>query len=312
MRLSDAMQAHLAGGVTTLCRAWAITRRDGVQFGFTDHDCTLNFNGLQFKAQTGLSASQLEQATGLSVDNAEALGLLRDSAVREADIVAGRFDGAEVLCWLVNWADVQSRALLFRGQIGEIERSGGAFRAELRGLTDQLNDPFGRAFHAASDVAISSARARALGGVDLDTAGYVCEHPVLAVNGLAGNGLAGTGLSDLTFADLGGFEPGWFSRGRLTVLDGAAAGLQAPIKADELHEAGGARHRRVTLWQPLGAAVAVGDLCRLEVGDDRRFETWRLKFNNAVNFQGFPDIPGEDWLMAHPAQSGTLDGGSRR
>ena len=75
----------------------------------------------------------MQQSTGLSVDNTEALGALSDAAIREADIEAGRYDGAEVRAWLVNWADVSARQLQFRGSIGELRRAGGAFEAELRG-----------------------------------------------------------------------------------------------------------------------------------------------------------------------------------
>jgi len=35
-----------------------------------------------------------------------------------------------------------------------------------------------------------------------------------------------------------------------------------------------------------------------------------LKFNNLINFQGFPGIPGEDWLMSVPRTGGVNDGGS--
>jgi uncharacterized phage protein (TIGR02218 family) len=100
--ISDSFQAHLRTGVTTLCRCWAIWRSDDVTFGFTDHDCDLSFEGITFRADTGLSASALQQSTGLSVDNTEALGLLSAASVTEADIDAGRFDGAEVRAWLVN------------------------------------------------------------------------------------------------------------------------------------------------------------------------------------------------------------------
>ena len=34
----EALRARLATGVTTLVHAWRIARRDGVTFGFTDHD----------------------------------------------------------------------------------------------------------------------------------------------------------------------------------------------------------------------------------------------------------------------------------
>ena len=97
------LAAHLAGGLTTLCHAWAVTRTDGALFGFTDHDRDLAFDGITFRADSGLSARALQQGTGLSVDNTEALGLLSDAGLSEVDIVAGRFDVAEVRCWRVNW-----------------------------------------------------------------------------------------------------------------------------------------------------------------------------------------------------------------
>ena len=50
---------HLAGGLTTLCHAWAVTRTDAVVFGFTDHDLDLAFDGITFKADSGLSARAL-------------------------------------------------------------------------------------------------------------------------------------------------------------------------------------------------------------------------------------------------------------
>merc|ERR1711965_692796 len=121
------LHAHLATGSTTVSRCWAVTRADGTRYGFTDHDVDLVFEGLRFRADTGLSALALQQATGLSVDNTEAMGALSDDALSEADIDAGRFDGAEVVSWMVNWQDVTQRKVLFRGSIGEIRRTGGAF-----------------------------------------------------------------------------------------------------------------------------------------------------------------------------------------
>ena len=55
-----------------------------------------------------------------------------------------------------------------------------------------------------------------------------------------------------------------------------------------------------------------GDGLRLIAGCDKRGETCRLKFNNYLNFQGFPDIPGDDWTISDPSRAGRLDGGSRR
>ena len=71
-----------------------------------------------------------------------------------------------------------------------------------------------------------------------------------------------------------------------------------------------AGRRDVELWEPLRAAVAGGDEVLLQAGCDRRMETCRAKFNNLLNFRGFPHIPGEDWLMTSPAGGTANNGGS--
>lgn len=40
---NEALKAHIESGLTTIAHCWAISRTDGVEFGFTDHDSTLMF-----------------------------------------------------------------------------------------------------------------------------------------------------------------------------------------------------------------------------------------------------------------------------
>ncbi|MBR9843293.1 MAG: DUF2163 domain-containing protein [Rhodobacteraceae bacterium] len=292
--MSD-LEAHLATGLTTVARCWGIERSDGARFGFTDHDCDLSFEGFTFRADSGLTALALSQTTGLAVDNTEGLGALSDVAISEADIEAGRFDGAEVLCWLVNWADVAARRVLFRGEIGELHRADGAFRAELRGLSTALNQPMGRAYQKTM-----AAGAPDLGfGFDPDTAGY---HELRDVEEVEEGRL-------FRFSDMAGFEEGWFTHGRLRLLSGDAIGLVGAIKRDETLPDG---RREIALWEPIRAEIAPGDALRLDAGFDGRFETCRLKFASAADFRGFPDIPGEDWLTSYPSAGGSHTGGSLR
>ncbi len=288
------LKAHLATGLTTTCRCWAVVRQDGLRMGFTDHDCALGFDGYEFRAETGLSARALQQTTGLSVDNTEALGVLRDGAITETDIEAGRYDEAQVLAWLVNWRNVEERQLQFRGTIGEIKRAGGAFEAELRGLTERLNVPLGRVFQKPCSAVLGD---RAC-GFDMSLPGYASERAVETVEA----------RRVFRFAALDGFAPDWFRHGVLRVLSGPASGLSGMIKRDHSD----AKGRSVELWQPLRAEIRTGDLLRLEAGCDKRAGTCRLKFDNFLNFQGFPDIPGDDWSITDPSRSAALDGGSRR
>lgn len=292
MTFPSNLEAHLQTGVTTLCRCWSVERRDGVVLGFTDHDLDIEFENTLFRANTGLTARALQQSTGLSVDNTEAVGALSHDAVTEADIQAGRYDDADVRAWLVNWNDVNVRHLQFRGTLGEIQSAGGSFQAELRGLTATLNQPQGRVYQTPCPAILGDKNC----SFDLETPGYFTERPVVRVE----EGRI------FQFDELAGFDARWFERGRLRVKSGAAKGLIGIVKNDRQQDG----VRSIELWETLRAEIQVGDIIRLEAGCDKRAETCKLKFHNFLNFRGFPDIPGEDWLTSYPVKSGVNDGGS--
>ncbi|WP_041527541.1 DUF2163 domain-containing protein [Paracoccus aminophilus] len=267
-----------------MARAWSVTRKDGLVLGFTDHDRPLVFGGLRFRPDTGLSARAVVQGAGLSVDNTEAIGLLSDDAITEIDLMAGRWDGAEVRLWELDWAQLADRRLVFRGHLGEISRAGAGFRAELRGLSEPLNRPQGRVYHPRCSAALGDRLCK----VDLDRPGYFAEGRVVSDD---------EGLR-FQLDGIEAQEPGWFERGQLLVLSGPAEGLSGVIKNDL---APGVTRRDVELWAALGIRPEAGDRIRLIAGCDKRAETCRLKFANHLNFRGFPHLPAEDWLIAPQA-----------
>jgi uncharacterized phage protein (TIGR02218 family) len=291
------LQDHLATGATTIARAFAITRADGVVLGFTDHDRDLSFDGITFAADTSVSAQALEQVTGLAVDNSEAFGALSDAGLTEADIIAGRYDNAALRIWQVNWADPDQRALIFRGTLGEMTRAGGAFRVELRGLSEALNTSGGRVIHAGCSALLGDSAC----GFDLSIPGYRIDLPLLAADGAV-----------LRFAAVE-VLPAWLAHGRVQVLTGAGAGLAGVIRDNRVIAATPTTQalHQVTLWQAISAPLAAGDLLRLEAGCDKSADTCRVKFNNFINFRGFPHVPGEDWLTAYPKQGQPNTGGRR-
>lgn len=289
----DEFLAHLASGVTTLARAWRVVRRDGVRYGFTDHDRDIVLEGAVFKASSGLAAKALQSTTGLAVDNTEAVGALSDAGIDEADLIAGRFDGAAVTIWQLNWANPAQHMIEFHGTFGEVTRAGGAFKVDLRGQTEALNAPQGRVYQGGCDAALGGAACK----VDLAAPSL---RAVMTVQSLSAGG-------EITLAGAAGQASGWFAQGRFGVLSGAAAGLTGMIKRDIAMQSGA---RTVSLWQSLGAQLGPGDSVQIEVGCDRTSATCKAKFNNLINFQGFPHIPGEDWQISYPSQNQPKDGGS--
>jgi len=287
-----ALQAKLDSGVTTLCHCWKLTRRDEVVQGFTDHDDDLVIDGVTYRAGTGFTSSEATSRFDLSVDGAEIAGALSDDALAESDLAAGRYDAANVETWLVDWSDVVLRVLTARATLGEVRREGQAFSAELRGLADSLSQASGRLFTARCSADLGDARCK----FDLAAAGLQGEGTVMSIDS----------TSTIVAAGLDGFSDGVFTGGKLNWTSGANNALSVEIKEHRTV----AGHARLSLWQAMPEIIASGDEFVVIAGCDKRLATCRERFNNVVNFRGFPQIPGNDFVIASPDAGGGNDGGS--
>jgi uncharacterized phage protein (TIGR02218 family) len=283
MKTLDAgIAAHLAGGATTLATCWKIARGDGVVLGFTDHDEGLSFEGVEFAPAHGLDGSEAVGKLGAQVDTAEVVGVLSSDAIAEDDILLGRFDGAEVETWRVNWRDVAQRYVARRATIGEIVREDGVFRAELRSGQAALNVPKGRVYQGLCDAELGDARC----GVDLGADAYRTEAVVAEV----------LDRFRLRIEGMDGFAEGWFAFGMAAWSSGKRAGLRDRVVTAE--RLGGADV--LGFAAPVGDWVIEGEALVLTAGCDRRFATCAARFGNAVNFRGFPHIPGSDFVLRYP------------
>lgn len=279
--LSPEFQAHLDSGVTTLCWCWRLTRRDGVQIGFTDHDRDLSFDGTTFEAAAGFTATEMKHSVGLGVDDLEVESALTSDRLREDDLAAGLYDDARAEIFRVNWNDPEQRVLMRAGSLGKVSRSGATFRTEVRGLAHYLQQPNGRLFQFTCDADLGDSRCK----IDLASSAYQGAGTITAV------------LTPRTFeiAGLESYAEGWFSRGLLSFLSGANAGRSVEIRA----------HRRrsgatvVELWQEPSQAVQVGDEVEIKAGCDKQLATCRDKFANVTNFRGFPHMPGNDFVTSY-------------
>jgi len=291
--LGTDLAAHLAGGVTTLATCWKIVRTDGAVLGFTDHDRALAFDGVSFAPETGADGAMLQSSADLSVDNTEIAGALSSEALSAADLASGRYDGASVEIWRVNWADPGARALIKRGVIGEVTREGARFRAEVRGQSAALDRTTGRIFQRSCDAVLGDARC----GVDLGLSVHRGAGTVIAV------------LDDQRFlaSGLGAFARGWFAHGALLWTAGANAGTRGHVKAHDRNADADA----LSLWLPSGRAIAAGDAFTVTAGCDKRPQTCAEKFANLINFRGFHLMPGDDFAVSYPLKSEKNDGGRR-
>lgn len=296
-QVPEDLAAHLAGGATTLAHVWLVTRKDGQRLGFTDHDRPLTVDGVVCTPENGLDPSLLSSGPELSIGGGEVRGALSASGLNETDLALGLWDGAEVAVWRVNWAAPEQAMCLRLAHIGEVARAGQAFTAELRSLSHLLDVPKGRVFSAFCDADLGDARCKVATG---DPA-FTVEATVMDAD-TAGR---------LTLSGLTGFASGWFTGGSMEVLSGALTGFRSEVADHQVSGLTGAVE--IAPWQAPPGKLQEGDGVKLVAGCDKRFATCSGKFSNTLNFQGFPHMPGNDFVLSYPLRnSGENDGSPLR
>jgi len=285
--LHDCIRADLEAGASTLCWCWRVTRRDGAAFGFTDHDGPLVVDGLEHEPMSGFSPGERTASLGGDAGEASVFGALDDARITAADLDAGVWDGAEVRLKRVDWRHPDRNAQVARGEIISVSRRGDAFEADIAGLSARLERRIGRSLGRACDAALGDARC----GKDITSAPFRRDAVVTAVT-QDGVEVDAPGASEAS---------GWFEGGRITW-----SSVSAVIRGDM--KSGAAR--LLTLGRS-DVAPSLGEAVTLIAGCDKQPGTCAAKFNNLLNFRGFPHMPGNDLLQRRAAAEPVRDGGSR-
>lgn len=270
------MAGFLANELTSFALCWRLERRDGVALGFTSHDRDLTVEGLIYRASPGIAPSAIEDAAIGEASAFEVAGAVSAASLSDADLRAGRWDGARMRLLAVDWHEPSRFVQLARGELGGVTVRKGAFTADVKGAGAVLDRPV---------IEETSPECRAeLGDVRCRVA--------LAARTAVARIVSVTGAS----VTLDRAEPvanGW-GWGRLRWLDGRNGGLTQAVLAS----AG----TTLTLAAPPRFAVMPGTRAELVEGCDKSFETCRTRFANAVNFRGEPHLPGLDLLTRYPGE----------
>lgn len=264
----------LEGPLTTMALCWRIERRDGVTIGLTAHDRDLEVAGLVHRAAPGMTPSAIRRGDPMEADSMDVTGPLTHAAIGEADLLAGRWDGARVVLFAVDWSAPGEPLVLGEGTLGAIETGDGGFTAELRGAGAALDRAVVEETSPGCRAELGDRRCR------VAMAGRRRFARVLAVEDVQ--------------VTVDAVEPvgNPYGAGRLRWFGGTNAGLESAVAASE--------GTRIVLERPAAFVVAAGALVELIEGCDKRLETCRDRFANAANFRGEPYLPGIDLLTRYP------------
>jgi uncharacterized phage protein (TIGR02218 family) len=262
--------------LTNFALCWRVERRDGVALGFTVHDRDLFVDGFRYSAAPGIAPSAIETGDPLDADALEIAGALTADAINEADLRAGRWNGAGVQLLAADWSDTSQAVQLLAGELGAVSLTPAGYSVELKGPGTALDRPVVEETSPLCRAALGDKRCR------IDMAGRTIIAVVLAA------------ADDVLTLDTGEPVAGGWAGGSVRWLDGANGGLRSGVLASEGDS--------LMLSEPPVFAVEPGTRIEIVEGCDKRFATCRERFGNAANFRGEPHLPGIDLLTRYPGE----------
>lgn len=279
--ISAALEAHIAGTVTTLCYCWKLTRTDGVVMGFTSCGEDIpDFEGVAYKASLGFVRS----AFGASIDSAgssqEIQGFLDEFGITAEALRAGVYDFAELRVFKLNWRNTaQGSMRLGRTRFGPVSIQDGMFVVTLMNMVSQLNQrAVTQAYAPDCRTDLGSSRCRK------DLTDFTDTGEVTSV--ASRKAFTGT-LSTARATD-------FHSEGRIRFDTGANAGrpwLDVLLYASP---------DSFTLFLDSPYPIAIADQYTIVAGCDRTKPTCIAKFDNLVNFQAEDFLAGVDSMLETP------------
>lgn len=272
--ISPQLRDHLNGSVITVATLWRIQRLDGRIFTFTDHDQPITYIGEEYEAATGYSPSAIRSSAALDVDNMEVDGVITSATITDEDLLAGLWDFAAFKISRVNYRDLSMGEEVLRvGTIGNVKTGKSSFNAELRGITQPLQQATGRIYQVPCDADLGDNRCK------VNLADFTVTGTVTSVT------------NQSIFEDSGrGEANGYFAFGLLTFTSGDNEHFQMEVKEFQ----GG----QIKLQQAMPQPIQVGDTYSVYAGCDKSLGTCINKFTNVINHRGFPHVPGMDRMAS--------------
>jgi uncharacterized phage protein (TIGR02218 family) len=290
--IPTALNAKLSEGVTNLALAWRLTRSDGVIVGLTQHDRDFQFDGTLFKAASSFTSADHERELGLGPDRTAISGALNANTISEADLKLGRWDGAKIEAFWVDWTNPADFIAMWCGLIAGANWRGSAFELDVVGQEAALNQEIGQVYARTCNARFGDGRC----GVDLDVPAHRIVATLISVSS----------DRDVAIAAPAGKLVADFQGGTILITNGPASGWTSGIHSITPSPTGW----EIAITRPFPVMPVVGNAVLIQAGCDKTFATCKSRFANHLNFRGQPHMPGDDVAFGGPAATGN-NGGKR-
>jgi uncharacterized phage protein (TIGR02218 family) len=268
------------------CYKITLVKLSNQTFRFTDHtEPLVLFDEAEYKAMNGMDSTAVRKEAGTADTNQEATGIISDSDITYDMLQSGSFNGAQIDEYLVDWRQPFVGPIdHVRYFVREVSFDGVSWTADMTGITYGLSQPTG------------------------DTWGPMCRVPLFSQGFLAGK----CNLAAAPFAENATIDSttdprqafiitpsnslwqvsNYGNDGTCEIKTGPNAGFTTSIKT---YVSSGPSQYVVTLQQRTPSDLTAADAVYLLPGCDHVLTgDCQTKFDNAINFQGEPYIPGGD------------------
>jgi uncharacterized phage protein (TIGR02218 family) len=278
--ISSQLQSEIESG--NICILSKITRTDGVIVAYTDHDRPLTVDGITYQAGAGVTRVSLSAKANQEVSSQSSESAWVQD-ISESEVERGVFDNAKVDFYWCSWRHPEYGTLLiFSGNVGIITWSQEGFVVDIQNTVKILD--------------------RAMGTIISPH----CRHKLGSTGNINIPGLCGVNLTGYTFSGtvssiltnrrkfiLSGTAStkanAYFSSGTLHWTSGANNGFISDIKVHTVDSYGS----NVEFYIPTIWDIQAGDTFTVIAGCDKTLGTCKDKFNNVINFGGFPHLQPE-------------------
>lgn len=259
-----------------VCRYVLITFTDGSTAAITNHDRSFTLDADEYVPSPNLSAIQMLQTSGTQVSTQKVFSTWFEGIFNPEDLEAGLYDDADIQVGWIGWdMSPLERMVIFSGKVGEISYNDEGLSIEA--LDDQklLEENFGRTYTTHDPYTFGDAQ------FGLSEATYTEGG---TIDFVLSNRLKFKASGAMT-----GQDAGWFTFGKLTFLTGPNTGWSGEVK---IHAKDGDVNigTSIEFYIPTPFPMTVGDTFDVVAGYDGSFEQSKNKFNNGINFGGFPHV----------------------
>ena len=293
LSLNNTIKNDYQKQVMTLCTCIKIYLQNGKKIGFTTHISNMRFieePDLLYLSK-GFTPTAISQNNEMAVDNLDGQVIIDSESVKEDDLEKGIYNYAYFEIFEINYMSKSNGYYSYNriiqglnGTIGEVKRSKLQFDTEYRSLAQYLAITIIDLCKVNCNVDLYDNKCKV--NVDaLETDGITFKwHRTTTIESI---------IKTNTFTIVDNSKPDdFYNNGKIEFLSGQNKGRIYTVKSWDQTT------KTITIQIPTNYPVVIGDQVKVYAGCNKYKGNCKDKFNNYVNYRGFYDIPGLDFIIS--------------